>query len=244
MQHDDHGPRCEDADHERGALPARRPDKTSDRMPSGIRRIGDFRFFYEGEKWEWSDEVAALHGYGPGEVEPTTELMRRHKHPEDRAHFDAMLAEMLTDHAPFSSRHRIVDTSGRVRPVAVIAHSITDATGETIGTEGFYLDLTDAELAVVQRRVDDQVRAFRDSSGVIEQAKGMLMLVYGVNADRAFDVLRWRSQQENVKIRDVAAALIVEIQASLPLENHHRRRLDEIVLRARRSSGSSSDVVH
>lgn len=81
-----------------------------------MQRIGDFRFFYEGEKWEWSDEVAALHGYAPGEVEPTTALMRRHKHPDDRAHFDAVLAEMLTNHAPFSSRHRIVDTSGRVRP--------------------------------------------------------------------------------------------------------------------------------
>ncbi len=203
-----------------------------------MRRIGDFRFFYEGEKWEWSDEVAALHGYAPGEVEPTTELMRRHKHPEDRAHFDAVMAEMLTNHAPFSSRHRIVDTSGRVRPVVVVAHSITDATGVPIGTEGFYLDLTDAELAAVQRRVDDQVRAFRDSSGVIEQAKGMLMLVYGVNADRAFDVLRWRSQQENVKIRDVAAALVVEIQAGLSVEDHQRRRLDEIVLRPRRSSGT------
>ena len=209
-----------------------------------MQRIGDFRFFYEGEKWEWSDEVAALHGYAPGEVEPTTELMRRHKHPDDRAHFDAVLAEMLTNHAPFSSRHRIVDTSGRVRPVAVIAHSITDATRRAIGTEGFYLDLTDAEMAVWQRRVDDQVRAFRDSSGVIEQAKGMLMLVYGVNADRAFDVLRWRSQQENVKIRDVAAALVDEIQAGMTIEEHHRRRLDEIVLRPRSSSEDASDAVH
>ncbi|MCX2754031.1 ANTAR domain-containing protein [Gordonia sp. 4N] len=98
-------------------------------------------------------------------------------------------------------------------------------------------------MAVVQRRVDDQVRAFRDSSGVIEQAKGMLMLVYGVNADRAFDVLRWRSQQENVKIRAVAAALVDEIQAGMTIEEHHRRRLDEIVLRPRRSSEDTSDAV-
>ena len=30
----------------------------------------------------------------------------------------------------------------------------------------FAIDLTDAEMAVWQRRVDDQIRAFRDSSGV------------------------------------------------------------------------------
>lgn len=78
---------------------------------------------------------------------------------------------------------------------------------------------------------------------MIEQAKGMLMLVYGVNADRAFDMLRWRSQQENVKIRDVAAALVDEIQAGMTIEEHHRRRLDEIVLRPRRSSEDTSDAV-
>lgn len=71
----------------------------------------------------------------------------------------------------------------------------------------------------------------------------MLMLVYGVNADRAFDVLRWRSQQENVKIRAVAAALVDEIQAGMTIEEHHRRRLDEIVLRPRRSSEDTSDAV-
>src|SRR5574337_1152278 len=48
------------------------------------QRVGRFRFFLDGQRWEWSDAVARMHGYEPGEVEPTTELLLRHKHPEDR----------------------------------------------------------------------------------------------------------------------------------------------------------------
>ena len=43
---------------------------------------------------------------------------------------------------------------------------------------------------------------------VIEQAKGMLMLVYGISAQRAFEILVWRSQQTNTKLREVAAGLV------------------------------------
>ncbi|MYR05475.1 ANTAR domain-containing protein [Gordonia sp. SID5947] len=204
-----------------------------------MQRVGSFRFLYEGERWEWSDEVAALHGYEPGEVTPTTELLIGHKHPDDRVHFEAMLAEMLTHHAPFSSRHRIIDTQGRVRPVAVIAHSITDPSGECIGTEGFYLDLTESVDASVREQLDDHVQSFRTSRGSIEQAKGMLMLMYSVSAERAIDVLKWRSQEVNVKVRDVAESLIAESVASLQIPDHTRRQFDNIVLRA--SSGSRVD---
>lgn len=43
---------------------------------------------------------------------------------------------------------------------------------------------------------------------VIEQAKGALMMTYGLTADAAFAVLRSHSQNRNIKIRDLAAELI------------------------------------
>ncbi|PXX59739.1 ANTAR domain-containing protein [Nocardia tenerifensis] len=46
---------------------------------------------------------------------------------------------------------------------------------------------------------------------VIEQAKGALMLVYGVDAEQAFRMLRRRSQATNVKLRALAAQLIAEL---------------------------------
>ena len=46
------------------------------------------------------------------------------------------------------------------------------------------------------------------SRAVIEQAKGILMFVYQVDADRAFSILRRYSQDGNLKLNDVAKNLI------------------------------------
>jgi AmiR/NasT family two-component response regulator len=48
---------------------------------------------------------------------------------------------------------------------------------------------------------------------VIEQAKGMLMLVYGLDAAAAFDLLRWRSQESNIKLRRLAQQLVEDFRA-------------------------------
>ena len=47
-------------------------------------RVGAFRFDFDEQRWEWSEPVQRMHGYQPGAVTPTTELMLSHKHPEDR----------------------------------------------------------------------------------------------------------------------------------------------------------------
>jgi GAF domain-containing protein len=82
--------------------------------------------------------------------------------------------------------------------------------------------VADAELlaAPVAARVMD-VRAYRASlhvaeelrhglvsRAVIDQAKGILMVQHGLTADQAFAVLTRFSQQENRKLREVAADLV------------------------------------
>lgn len=198
---------------------------------AGVQRVGSFRFFYETSKWEWSDEVAVLHGYAPGEVEPTTELLAGHKHPDDRPRFEELVTKMLTAHTPFSSRHRIIDTNGAEHPVAVIAQTFADEHGVAIGTEGFYLDLGEFENSTVKQQVDEHVQSFREHSALIEQAKGMLMLVYGVSGERAFDVLRWRSQNENVKLH-VLCRVIIDRATQLPIPEVTRQEFDHVILTA------------
>ncbi|KAF0965698.1 hypothetical protein MLGJGCBP_01164 [Rhodococcus sp. T7] len=152
------------------------------------QRVGSFRFFLDGQRWEWSDAVARIHGYQPGEITPTTALLLSHKHPEDHPRVARVLDRMISDAEPFSSKHRIIDTAGTVHHVVVVGDRLHDDTGAVIGTTGFYIDITDAHTSDVQDSVDEAVAEIAESRAVIEQAKGALMLVYGISAERA-----WRS---------------------------------------------------
>ena len=48
---------------------------------------------------------------------------------------------------------------------------------------------------------------------VIDQAKVMLILVYGVDEDGAFEMLRRRSQSTNTKLRTLAAQLVADYRS-------------------------------
>lgn len=167
------------------------------------QQVGRFRFFLDGQRWEWSDAVARMHGYEPGQVEPTTELLLQHKHPDDRERVAAVLEHVLKG-KPFSSRHRIIDTAGHTRCVVVAGDRMVDETGALAGTSGFYVDVTDS----LHTDITNVLEAVADARAKIEQAKGVLMSAYGITPERAFDLLVWRSQETNLKVRDVAARFL------------------------------------
>lgn len=182
--------------------------------------VGSFRFWFDAERWEWSDEVARMHGYEPGTVAPTTELMLSHKHPDDREHVRDLLHHALHSGESFSSRHRFVDTSGGVHDAIVVADRILDdASGAVRGTAGYYVDLTgtfdEARHETRQEVLDEALPDLFENRAAIEQAKGVLMAVYRISPDQAFRVLQWRSQETNVKLRTLAKQLIHEA-GSLP----------------------------
>jgi hypothetical protein len=177
--------------------------------------VGAFRFWFVGQHWEWSDEVARMYGYEPGTVEPTTELLLSHKHPDDRRHVQDQLDRALHTKSSFSSRHRFIDTAGKVHDAMVVADRMSDETGAVVGTAGYYLDLTATFVETRQDALDEALPDLFEARAVIEQAKGLLMAVYRVTPEQAFGVLRWRSQETNSKLRSVAKQLIVEF-ATLP----------------------------
>jgi ANTAR domain len=67
---------------------------------------------------------------------------------------------------------------------------------------------TDKDVTEVLRLENEQLRVAMDSRAVIEQAKGALVLRYGIPPERAFAVLRRWSQDRNIKLRTIADALI------------------------------------
>ena len=181
--------------------------------------VGAFRFWFVGQRWEWSDEVARMHGYEPGTVVPTTKLLLSHKHPDDRAHVQDLLDYALRSEESFSSRHRFLDTAGNVHDAIVVADRMLDEGGAVLGTAGYYIDLTntfdETRHETRQEVLDTALPDLFENRAAIEQAKGMMMYVYRVSAEQAFRVLQWRSQETNTKLREVAKQLLAEA-ATLP----------------------------
>lgn len=178
------------------------------------QRVGRFWFHLDGQRWEWSGTVARIHGYQPGSVQPTTELLLQHKHPEDRSQVAVVLAGVRRGE-PFSSRHRVIDTGGRTHWVIVVGDRTFDDAGVVTGTAGFYIDVTE----VLQSDISTAVSEVAKSRAIIEQAKGVLMAAYAISADRAFDILVWRSQETNIKVREVAARFMDALAGGLSTDS-------------------------
>jgi PAS domain S-box-containing protein len=191
------------------------------------QHVGRFEYHYGTDTWTWSDSVARLHGYEPGAVTPTTELVLHHKHPDDLAEVKGLLQQSA---APFSSRHRIVTTTGETRNVVVVGDAVTDADGQIIATSGFYIDITESVVADVQHSVDQELALIMAHRAAIEQAKGMLQLLYDLNDDAAFGILRWRSQELNVKLNVIADRLVHELPKLLKVKNGTRAPVDHYLM--------------
>ncbi|MEH3132445.1 MAG: PAS and ANTAR domain-containing protein [Mycolicibacterium neoaurum] len=203
----------------------------------GPRRVGWYRFYFADDRWEWSPEVERMHGYEPGTARPTTELVLVHKHPDDCGQVAATLDEVRRTATAFSTRHRIVDTHGDTHDVVVVGDRLFDESRHTvIGSHGFYIDLTPPRATrsrEQQNQVSEAVVEITEARSGIEQAKGMLMLVYRIGEDAAFELLRWRSQETNTRLKSLAQQLVKDF---LELDYHeqlpHRSVYDRLLLTA------------
>jgi PAS domain S-box-containing protein len=177
---------------------------------------GWFRFYFADQRWEWSEQVQRLHGYEPGTITPTTELVLKHKHPEDRGQVAAAIDRILNTHKAFSNRHRIIDTTGQVHYVVVVGDLLHDERGDVIGTHGFYVDVTSASEQEREDFVTARIAEIAEQRACIDQAKGMLMLIYGIGDGAAFDLLKWLSQEHNVKLRLLAERVCADFRKAGP----------------------------
>ena len=195
-------------------------------------QVGWFRFYFDDDRWEWSDEVQVMHGYEPGTVSPTTELVLSHKHPDDYQQVANTLDDVRRQHQAFSTRHRIIDTAGRIHHVIVVADKLQDESGAVIGTNGFYVDVSPAEHHQ-QKQLSAAIAEIAENRATIEQAKGMLMVVYGIDSAAAFDLLRWRSQEANIKLRVLADRVVADfVSLSQAESSPPRSAYDNLLLTA------------
>lgn len=181
---------------------------------------GSFRVDRESGAWRWSEELYAIYGFAPGDVVPTLELMVSHQHPEDREAFEQHLSEALANGRPLSLWHRIVDAHRTTRQVVTAGSAELAEDGSVIAVVGYTTDVTEAVRRTTSQDVQHAMEVISQSRPAIEQAKGVLMMTYAIDADQAFALMRRYSQLENVKVRDVARSVVESMSGrELPAES-------------------------
>ncbi len=199
-------------------------------MAGGEReQLGWFDYDLTTDTWTWSATLFRIHGFEPGEIVPSTAVFVSHKHPEDRAHTDDVLAAVLATGQPFCCRHRIITSTRQVRTVVTIGQGTLDATGRVMKVTGYFVDITDAATAVSQRAIQEAVAGSAAARAQIEQAKGALMVVQGVSADDAFAMLKWHSSHANIKLRDLAQLIVDAIQQPYRSGDDANQRLSRLL---------------
>ncbi|WP_454048608.1 PAS domain-containing protein [Cellulomonas sp. Marseille-Q8402] len=189
-------------------------------------RAGTYRLELATQRWWWSDEVYAIHGFAPHEVVPTTELLLAHKHPGDRDRVVETLTDAARTGRAYSSVHRIVDARGRVRVVAVVGEGQgTGDDGAPTELCGYFMDVTDVVDDRAQAAASASIAAAAQSRAVIDQAVGVVAFSLSLEPAAAFAVLRAASNDANVPIRVLARAIV----GALPTLRHDPSRVSHFI---------------
>jgi anti-anti-sigma factor len=189
-------------------------------------QVGRFRFTAPTGRWWWSDGMFDVHGMHPGDVVPTFAVMSRHIHPDDRGRVLDALDRCAADGEPFGCQYRLLDLGGAERTVTLTGTGEVDDDGlRTVS--GFLVDVTASQRDAVAHRVNEELTQALRSHAVIDQAKGAFMLGYGIDGDAAFELLRWGSQQRNVRLLTLAERIVSIVEAGGGLGSDTRQRLDD-----------------
>lgn len=164
------------------------------------------------ESWTWSPSMYDVLGID-ADVPPGPEPLLALAAGADREHLERALsgAEPMTE--TFAVRGSVEpgdDDQGRgPGRLTVTGRWHTDEAGPTL--TGFVIDTTEEEAALRRRAVSAELGRAVASHAAVDHAKGMLMVLYGLDDDDAFELLRWRSQQVNVPLATLARHLAGEL---------------------------------
>ncbi|WP_240719960.1 PAS and ANTAR domain-containing protein [Pseudarthrobacter sp. NamB4] len=168
---------------------------------------GTFEMDVASGQMQWSRGLFSIHGLGKGEVVPTFELLMAHKHPQDRGPVRAVWLDLMEAGGHGALLHRVIDTRGKERRVFSAIHALADPSGHVNCIRGFMVDVTQSLRIESQAAASEAIEGAYAHKAVIEQAKGIVMTLHGVEAESAFKILADQSQHTNTKLHVVAEEL-------------------------------------
>ncbi|WP_188544406.1 PAS and ANTAR domain-containing protein [Rhodococcoides trifolii] len=200
--------------------------------PLATPRVGRYRYTVGTGELNWSDDLYEIYGYKPGELALTLEAVVEHCHPDERQRAQEVVANTIETGDRCLYAHRIVTKNGTLRDVVILGDAEYDADGAFVDVAGYVLDVTEHTDRVVTNRLGQELDGIVDARAVIEQAKGILMLAFGIDADKAFAVLAWQSQTKNVKLRHLACRIIADVTDNASLAAPIKESFEDLLLSA------------
>ena len=190
-------------------------------------RVGRFVGRPQEDRWVWDQKLLGILGY-PGRVETLTlQTLLQHVVADDRRLAADAFGAAVEHGQPVDVSCRLHAADGALRSVLIAAEvmeaepsELSMATfldldvlsgGSGPWLAGLLIDLTELRLSATRAATEHAVTEALRHRAVIEQAKGIVMVVYRVDADTAFHLLRRHSQNTNTKLHELAARLVAQV---------------------------------
>ena len=161
-----------------------------------------FEHDVETGRWSWSPGLRQLHGLA-ADGAPTTELLLAHVVDEERESMRQRLSEYAANPGSYSCTVQMRDGQGALRRVRYVCQSETGG-GEVKRIIGFVIDIT----GMMRDHANQAVEGAVEHRAVIEQAKGALMVSFGIDEVAASELLRGYSSRANTKLVQVAEHIV------------------------------------
>lgn len=194
-----------------------------------LRPVLFSRFSYRPrtEQWWWSDNTLRIPGFSPGSIRTITELVMRHN--RDSVDWVSKASETAgTEQKMFTFMHRLMTGTRAERVILVAGCPTHDANGEAV-VSGHVVDISDVCNDEADVGADTSIIDFLAQQSVIEQARGVLMQHYTVDAHVARALLSAFSADTDRSLRD-AALLIVTATVVSPASATRRAPLFNTLL--------------
>ena len=189
----------------------------ADGVPVPVRSrslvVGRFRWDVLHDQLTGTPELYGIHGFDRTGLAPTRRQVLDRVHPDDLSRVRAVVEQVVSRAGLFGIAYRVrrLDDD-RQREVVVTGEGLRDDEGRVFLLPGYLTDVSDDHRAGVRRAADEAVEAAVAGRGLIEQAKGVLSVAYGLGPDEAMSLLRSWSSRRNVKLRLIAERLVAEVR--------------------------------
>jgi anti-anti-sigma factor len=192
-------------------------------------RIGSLHYDFPTERWSCTPEACAILALEHGTSSVGTQRLLAALEPGERERLVTTIARAAHDGRAFGMLLQGLRASGRRTWLMLLGDPLRGRTGVVSAIYCQLIDVTERQNEFLTEFATAAIDEAVSSRTAIEQAKGALMLGYGIDADSAFAQLLWQSKQSDMKIREIAAGLMAALVGDPLASAHTRSHLDELL---------------